>query len=92
MAVKTKERGKVRAREACVICVGASPIIYEKRIVRDRHTGKLAEIDMHELPPVDPGSEGIPYVFKKDEEAWDDHPAVLDAPGCFVPVDEPRGW
>jgi hypothetical protein len=92
MATKTKERGKVRAREACVITVGARPIVWEKRIVRSNRTGKLAEIDMHELPPVDEGSEGIPYVFKADEEVWDDHPAVLDAPGCFVPVDEPRGW
>jgi hypothetical protein len=88
MATKTRE--KLRAREAMVVTVGASLIVYEKRIVRDRHTGKLAEIDVHELPPVDPGSEGIPYAFKKDEEVWSDHPAVVDAPGCFLPVDEPR--
>jgi hypothetical protein len=88
MATKTRE--KMRVRQACVVTVGASPIVYEKRIVRDRHTGKLAEIDIHELPPADPGDEGIPYVFSKDEEVWSDHPAVLDAPGCFLPVDEPR--
>jgi hypothetical protein len=92
VAVKTKEAGKVKAREACVITVGAKPIIYEKRIVRDRHTGKLAEIDLHELPPVDPGSEGIGYAFAAGEEVWADHPAVLDAPGCFVPVNETRDW
>jgi hypothetical protein len=91
MPTKTKP-GRVKAREACVITVGARPIEYEKRIVRDNRTGKLVEIDMHELPPVDPGDEGIGYAFKKDEQAWSDHPAVLDAPGCFVPVDEPRGW
>jgi hypothetical protein len=91
MPTKTKPR-RVKAREACVITVGARPIEYEKRIVRDNHTGKLAEIDMHELPPIDPGDEGIPYVFRKDEEVWSDHPAVVDAPFCFVPVDEPRGW
>ncbi len=92
MATKTKEVGKVKAREACVIVVGASPIVYEKRIVRNNRTGKLDEIDIHELPPVDPGNEGIGYAFKPGEEVMADHPAVLDAPGCFVPVDEPRSW
>jgi hypothetical protein len=92
MATKTKEVGKVRTKLACVITVGASPIIYDKRIVRDRHTGKLAEIDMHELPPLDPGDEGIPYAFKAGEEVAADHPAVLDAPGCFVPIDAAREW
>jgi hypothetical protein len=86
----TKTRQKMRAREAVVVTVGARPIQYERRIVRDRHTGKLVEIDVHELPPVDPGDEGIGYAFKQGEEVWSDHPAVLDAPGCFVPVDEPR--
>jgi hypothetical protein len=81
MATKTGD--KVQAREACVIVVGARPIEYQRRIVRDRHTCKLAEIDMHELPPVDPGSEGIGYAFKAGEEAWADHPAVKDAPGLF---------
>jgi hypothetical protein len=87
MPVKSKV-AKVEAREACVVTVGARPVIYEKRIVRDRHSGKLAEIDIHELPPVDPGSEGVSYAFAKHEQVHADHPAVLDAPGCFVPVDE----
>jgi hypothetical protein len=88
--VATKTREKMRAREAVVVVVGARPIKYQRRIVRDRHTNKLAEIDIHELEPEDPGDEGIGYAFKKDEEVWSDHPAVLDAPGCFLPVDEPR--
>jgi hypothetical protein len=88
--VATKTREKMRAREAVVVVVGARPIEYQKRIVRDRHTHKLVEIDLHEAPPVDEGGEGISYVFKRDEEVWSDHPAVLDAPGCFLPADEPR--
>jgi hypothetical protein len=88
MATKTRE--KMRAREAVVVVVGARPIEWKKKIVRDRHTGKLVEIDLHEADPLDEGSEGISYVFKQDEEVWSDHPAVLDAPGCFLPVDEPR--
>jgi hypothetical protein len=88
MATKTRE--KMRAKEAVVVVVGARPIEYQKKIVRDRHTNKLVEIDLHEAPLVDEGSEGISYVFRRDEEVWSDHPAVLDAPGCFLPVDEPR--
>jgi hypothetical protein len=91
MATKTKP-STVKARQACVITVGARPVVWEKRIVRSERTGKLQEIDIHELPPVDEGSEGIGYVFKAGEEVMDDHPAVLDAPGCFVPVDVPRSW
>jgi hypothetical protein len=88
MPTKTKT-GKVQAREACVITVGARPVEWQKRIVRDRRTGKLAEIDMNpELPPLDPGSEGVSYAFSRHEQVDADHPAVLDAPGCFVAVDE----
>jgi hypothetical protein len=92
MATKTKEVGKVRAKVACVVTVGARPVVWPKIIVRDRHTGKLNEIDHHEAGPIDPGNEGIGYGFKAGEEVMADHPAVLDAPGCFVPVDEPGGW
>lgn len=43
--------------------------MYQKSIVRDNRTGKLAEIEMNsELPPVDEGDPGRTYVFKKDEE------------------------
>jgi hypothetical protein len=92
MATKTKEVGKVRARQACVICVGARPVVWPKIIVRDRHTNRLVEIDHHEAGPIDPGDEGIGYSFKAGETVMADHPAVLDAPGCFVPVDATRGW
>jgi hypothetical protein len=88
MATKTRERERMRAREACVITVGARPIVWERRIVRNNRTGRLDEIDIHELEPVDPGDEGIAYVFARHEEVWSDHPAVLDAPGCFVAIDE----
>lgn len=43
--------------------------MYQKSIVRDNRTGKLAEIEMNsELPPVDEVDPGRTYVFKKDEE------------------------
>jgi hypothetical protein len=80
--------GKLEVRENCVITIGARPIRYQKRIVRDRHTGKLAEIDIHELPPEDEGDLGVSYAFAKHEQVRVDHPAVKDAPGCFAPIDE----
>ena len=92
MAVKEKGRVKMRARETMVVTVGARPVVWPKIIVRDRHSGKLNEIDHHEAGPLDPGDEGIGYAFKADEEVWSDHPAVIDAPGCFVPVDAARDW
>jgi hypothetical protein len=69
-------------KETCVITVGARPVEWQKRIVRDNHTGKLAEIDVHELEPVDEGDLGRSYVFTRGEEVPADHEAVLDAP-CF---------
>lgn len=82
MASSTKPKMMI-AKEACVIVVGASPIEYERRIVRDRHTGKLAEIDIHELPPVREAEPGRTYVFRRGEEVPADHEAVLDGPGRF---------
>jgi hypothetical protein len=40
------------------------------------------------LPPLDPGGEGRFYVFKRGEIVRADHEAVLEAPGCFDPVDD----
>jgi hypothetical protein len=79
----------MQANEACVITVGARAPVYEKAIVRDRHTGKLAEVDMNpERPPVAEGDLGRSYVFKRDEKVRADHEAVLDAPGCFREADD----
>lgn len=85
-----KSVGKVRAREAILIVVGARAPVYEKRIVRDRHSGKLCEVDLNpERPPLDEGDPGMHYVFAKDEEVEADHPAVLATPSAFVQV-EPK--
>jgi hypothetical protein len=82
-STSTKQPKMMVAREAVVIVVGASPIEYQRRIVRDRHTGKLAEIDIHELPPVREAEPGRSYAFRRGEEVPADHEAVLDAPGHF---------
>ena len=83
MATTTKKPAMMIAKEACVICVGARPITYRTQIVRDRHTNRLVEIDIHEEPYADPGEPGTDYVFRKGEAAEADHPAVLDAPGLW---------
>jgi hypothetical protein len=95
MATKTRE--KMRAREACVVTVGARPIVYEKRIVRDRHTGRLAEIDVHELPPVDPGNRVFPTSSRRMRKSgaiiprcWTP-PAALSRPTSPVPTDSRGG-
>lgn len=79
---------KVRVRETCVVTVGARQVEYQTAIVRDRHSGKLAEVALTEYPPIDPGSEGRFYTFKRGEEVEADHEAVLASPGSFVPVEE----
>jgi hypothetical protein len=62
--------------------------VYQQRVMRDRRTGRLAKIDMNpELPPLDEGDEGRTYVFRRDEELWDDHEAVQQEPNLFVPVE-----
>jgi hypothetical protein len=86
----TKAPSKVKAREAIVVVVGARPPVYKTALVRNRHTGLLAEVEMQppEADPLDPGSMGRSYVFKAGEEVDADHEAVLDCPGAFVAVDE----
>jgi hypothetical protein len=80
----TKEAEKMLvAREAVVVVVGARAPEFEKKVVRDRRTGKLAEVTLHEAPPLDEGDEGTSYVFRKGEFVEADHPAVLDCPGMF---------
>ena len=85
---KTKV-GKVKAREAMVVVVGARPPVPDTRFVRDRHTRRIVEVPMvPELPYLDEGDLGRSYIFTKDEEVAGDHEAVLDAPGAFEPVED----
>ena len=51
MAAATTKVGKVKAKQAAVVTAGARPPMFEKRIVRDRHSGKLMEIDMNPEVP-----------------------------------------
>lgn len=63
---------------------------YRTVIVRDRHSGRLAEVPLApiEAPPLDEGDEGRSYAFRRDEEVYDDHEAVQQSPHLFVPIEE----
>jgi hypothetical protein len=84
----TKALSKVKAREAVVVVVGARPPVYKTALVRNRHTGLVEEVPMPppEAEPLDPGSTGRSYVFRRGEEVEADHEAVLDCPGMFEQV------
>jgi hypothetical protein len=85
----TKSPKKVRAREAMVVIVGARAPTYHTQLERNRRTNLIEEVVLNpERPPIDPGDEGRTYVFKRDEEVYDDHPAAVQSPHLFVPVDE----
>lgn len=78
----------VEAREAFVWVQGARPPEYRTAIMRDRHSGQLAEVALTELPPLDPGVTGIPHAFKRGEKIPADHPAAVAKPGYFIAVEE----
>lgn len=80
----------LQAREPVVVIVGARAPVYRKVVVRDRHTGRLAEVPLApcEAPPLDPGDEGKAYGFRAGERVLSDHPAVGTCPGAFIEEDQ----
>lgn len=84
----TKAPSKVKARKAVVVTVDARPPVYRKTLVRNRHSGLLEWVELQppEADPIDPGSPGRGYVFKRGEEVEADHEAVAACPGMFEPV------
>ena len=52
------------------------------------HSGLLEWVELQppEADPIDPGSPGRRYVFKRGEEVEADHEAVAACPGMFEPV------
>jgi hypothetical protein len=88
MPSKTAEPDLVRAKLAFVWVQDARPVKWRTRIVRDRHSGRLAEVPLTELEPEDPGSEGVPYCFAAGEVVPVSHPAVDAKPACFVPYEQ----
>jgi len=84
--------GTLVATEAIVIVVGARPIKYQRRAVRDRRTGDLVEIDMTDpgWEPEDAGDDGVPYVFRVGQRIQPGHPAYESAREnvVFIPFEE----
>jgi hypothetical protein len=92
MATKTStEPTWLMAHSAVCVIVGARPKVYETAIVRDRHSGRLVEVELNpERPPLDEGDEGQTFVFKRGERVLSDHPACITSPGSFVPYIPPQ--
>jgi hypothetical protein len=84
-------RSRLQAKEAIVVVVGARPIEYQKRIVRDRHSGKLAEIDLHEFPPWMRATRARPLPSSAGRRCEQTHPAVAACPNAFIPVADRAG-
>jgi hypothetical protein len=89
---RTPKKGTLVATEAIVIVVGARPITYQRRQVRDRRTDAMVEIDMTDpgWEPEDAGDDGVPYVFRVGQRIHPGHPAYESASlkAVFVPLEE----
>ena len=84
----TKQKSDyVVSRAACVVCVDARPIEYGKVTVRHNKTGELVTID-NQNEIIDPGDEGVTYVFRPFQKVHRLHPAVISSPSTFMPLDE----
>ncbi len=82
--VQKKKVQWVQAKETFVGVLDARPVEWHRRIVRNRHTGKLEEIDIHELGPKVEEVLGTSYCFKRGERVHADHVAVLAWPDHFI--------
>jgi hypothetical protein len=77
----------VQSRDTWLYIEGARAPEWRKIVVRDRKTGRLAEVSLQgEEDPVDPGDEGTTYAFAKGEKVLSHHPAVVARPGYFIDV------
>ncbi len=77
----------MEATETFVFVLGARPKEWRKVIVRDRHTGQLAEVSLQgEEPPIDEGDPGRTFVVKKGELYLPDEEVVQHKPQHFRPT------
>lgn len=83
---KSEKSGWLEATETFVAVFDARPKKYRMVIVRDRHTGKLAEVPLTELPPEDEGSEGRDLLVKKGDIFTPDDEVVKHLPQHFRPT------
>ena len=77
----------MEATQTFVFVLGARPPEWRKIVVRDRHTGKLAEVSLQgEEEPIDPGDTGRTFVVKKGELYLPDEEVVVHKPQHFRPA------
>jgi hypothetical protein len=88
MATKSTDTstGWMEATETFLFVLDARPPEYQVEVVRDRHTGRLAEVPLTEYPPLDPGSEGRVFLVKKGDMYLPDDEVVQHKPQHFRPA------
>ena len=79
----------MEATMAFVAVLDAAPPRWREVVVRDRHTGKLAEVSLvGEEEPIDPGDPGRTFAVQKGERFPPDAEIVVRKPAYFRPVPE----
>jgi len=86
-ATEQAPAGWMEALETFVFVLGARNPVWRKIIVRDRHTGQLAEVSLQgEEPAIDPGDEGRTFVVQKGKLYLPDEEVVRHKPQHFRPT------
>lgn len=87
MATTTStDTGWMEATETFLFVLDAKQPEYRVEVVRDRHTGQLAEVPLTEYPPIDPGSEGRVFLVTKGNLYLPDDEVVQHKPQHFRPA------
>ena len=76
----------LEATETFLFVLGARAPEYRIAVVRDRHTGRLAEVPLTEFPPIDEGSDGQTFVVKKGDLYLPTDTVVQHKPQHFRPT------
>jgi hypothetical protein len=89
MATKTStdtNTGWLEATETFLFVLDARQPEYRVEVVRDRRTGKLAEVPLTEFPPLHEGSEGRVFLVTKGELYLPTEEVVQHKPQHFRPT------
>lgn len=91
MTTKSTESEWRLAKETFLYVEGARAAVPQTRIVRNRHTGQLAEVALapSEAPFLDEGDEGTWYTVVRGERYPADYPPCVARPAQFHPCSPP---
>ena len=81
------KKGTLVAKETVVVVVGAEPVEYGKITVTHNKTGERVTID-NQNDIVKEAVDGVQYAFKAFQKVNPNHPAVIDSPSSFMPLEE----